>query len=162
MSASPGTATHSKRVGYFVTGSIGLLLSAAYLFLSTDYPFGTLDQPGARVWPTVVGAMTMIASLFVLWEAWRMAPTEVFELPTRAGASRVAIMVVLLVAYFAAMPYLGQWIASAIFCLLFMRLVSPLSWPRLIAASLAISTALQLIFVVLLKIPMPRGLQLGF
>jgi hypothetical protein len=66
------TSAHSKRIGYFVTGSIGLVLSAVYLLLSRDYPFGSLSEPGARVWPTVVGLMLIGASLFVLWEAWRM------------------------------------------------------------------------------------------
>lgn len=157
MSTPSTTATHSKRIGYFVTGAIGLLLSVVYLVLSADYPFGTMDQPGARVWPTLIGLMMVIASLFVLWEAWRMAPTEVFELPAGAGARRVVIMIVLLLAYFGSMDYLGQFISSAIFCVLFMRLVSPLSWPRLIVASLGIAVGLQLIFVVLLKIPMPHG-----
>ena len=155
------TSSHSKRLGYFVTGAVGLVLSTVYLLLSREYAFGTMDQPGARVWPTVVGLMLVVSSLFVLWEAWRMAPSERFELPAGAGAWRVAIMIVLLVGYFFSMEYLGQFLSSLAFCVLFMRLVSPLSWPRILAVSLAIALALQAIFVMLLKIPMPKGF-LGF
>ncbi|MBG9386396.1 tripartite tricarboxylate transporter TctB family protein [Caenimonas aquaedulcis] len=158
MTPQAATAMHNKRVGYFVTGGIGLLLSAVYLLLSREYPFGTLDEPGARVWPTVVGCMVIAASLAVLWEAWWMPPTEQFEMPAGGGAKRVVIMIVLLVLYFGTMEYLGQLVSSAIFCLLFMRLVSPLSWPRMVVASLCIAIGLQLVFVVLLKIPMPKGL----
>jgi len=158
MKTQPAFSSHSKRIGYFVTGAIGLLLSAAYLLLSRDYPFGSMDQPGARVWPTVVGLMMIVASLFVLWEAWWMQPTDQFELPAGAGAKRVALMIVLLVGYFAALEYVGQLISSAIFCVLFMRLASPLSWPRLIVASLALAGGLYLVFVVLLKIPLPKGI----
>jgi putative tricarboxylic transport membrane protein len=141
-----------------VTGALGLLLAAGYLALSTQYSFGALYQPGARVWPTIVGLMLVAASLFVLWEAWRMAPSERFTLPAGAGAWRVVVMIALLAGYFAAMNFLGQFIASTLFCVLFMRLVSPLSWPRLVAASLAITVVLHLVFVTLLKIPMPKGL----
>ncbi len=158
MNAPSATSSHSKRNGYFVTGGIGLGLSIAYLLLSRDYSFGTMDQPGARVWPTVVGLMLVVSSLFVLWEAWWMAPAERFELPAGASAWRVATMVVLLVGYFFSMEFLGQFIASFVFCTLFMRLVSPLTWPRVVAASLAIAVVLHIIFVVLLKIPMPKGI----
>jgi hypothetical protein len=165
MDATPTTqsttAPHNKRLGYFVTGAVGLVLSAIYLFLSRDYSFGEMDQPGARVWPTVVGLMMVVSSGFVLWEGWRMSPTETFEMPSGPGAKRVVLMIVLMVAYFASMEFLGQLIASALFCVFFMRLVSPLTWPKLVAASLGISLGLYVIFVVVLKIPMPKGV-LGF
>jgi len=160
--SQPPVALHRRRTGFLVTGAAGLLLSAVYLFLSRDYPFGTLDQPGARVWPTAVGIITALSSLLVLLEGWRMPAGEVFELPSGPGARRVVLMIVLLVAYFAGMAPLGNLLASAVFCLLFMRLVSPLlPWPRLAIASVGIAAGLHLLFVVVLKIPMPRGL-LGF
>lgn len=151
------TAAHSKRIGYFVTGAAGLALALIYLWLSTEYPFGRMDEPGARVWPTIVGCMVVLASLCVLWEGWRMSPSATFELPAGPGARRVALMIVLLVGYFAAMGQVGQLAASTMFCILFMRLVSPLSWPRVVVTSVVMSAALYLVFNVLLKIPMPAG-----
>lgn len=158
MDESASTSRRSKRAGYFVTGGLGLLLSAVYLALSSAYPWGSLSEPGARVWPTVVGAMLVLASLCVLWEAWRMAPAERFELPAGPAARRVALMVLLLLAYFAALEWLGQLVASTLFCVLFMKLVSPLSWPRVIGCSITICVTLYLLFVVLLKIPLPKGI----
>ncbi len=151
-------ADHNKRIGYFVTGTIGLILSTWYLWMSREYPWGQMDQPGARLWPTIIGIMMVVASGFVLWEAWKMSPKETFEMPAGPGAIRVVIMIALMVTYFLVMEYLGQLISSFLFCLFFMRMISPLSWPRLVLAASCIAGGLYIIFDILLKIPMPKGL----
>jgi len=158
MTIQSTTRHVSMRGGYFITGTLGLLLAIAYLYLSREYTFGTMDQPGARVWPTVVGLLVVIASLCVLWEGWQMPRDATFELPAGADAMRVVYMIGLLVIYFVLMDVIGQFLASTLFCVFFMRLISPLSWPRLIAVSLGITISLYLIFITVLKIPMPKGL----
>lgn len=158
MEAPVFTHRLAKRTGYAVTGVIGLVLAGVYLALSTEYPFGTLDQPGARVWPTIVGGMVVFASLSVLWEAWRMDPAEVFELPAGANAVRVVLMIALLVGYLLALSLLGPFLAALLFTIFFMRLVSPLDWGRIVVASLAIAAVLHVIFVMGLKIPFPKGI----
>jgi hypothetical protein len=70
-------------------------------------------------------------------------------------------MIGLLAAYYFALPWLGQMVSSTLFCVLLMRVLSTISWPRIVAYSLAVSIALYLVFVHLLKVPMPRGV-LGF
>jgi len=154
-------ALHSKRVGYFVTGTIGVLLSALYLYLSDETPFGTLDQPGPRVWPTVVGCLMLLGSAFTLFEAWRMPRDHTFQLPSGAGAKRVVILILLMIGYFLLMEPLGQLFSSMLFCALMMRLISPMSWTRIVIASVSICVVMYVLFVVVLQIPMPKGV-LGY
>jgi len=158
---SDTSALHSKRVGYFVTGTIGVLLSIVYLYLSDETPFGTLDQPGPRVWPTIVGFMVLLGSAFTLWEAWRMPRDHTFVLPSGAGAKRVILLIALMVGYFLLMEPMGQLFSSILFCALMMRLISPMTWTRIIIASVSICVVMYVLFVVVLQIPMPKG-PLGY
>ncbi|MFH0882820.1 MAG: tripartite tricarboxylate transporter TctB family protein, partial [bacterium] len=59
--------------------------------------------------------------------------------------------------YILLLPWLGQLICSILFCILLLRVLSTLSWLRIVLYSLAISLTLYVAFIVLLKVPMPRG-----
>jgi len=57
-----------KRHAYLVTGGIGLVLAASYLWLSFQMPFGRLDQPGAGVFPVIVGVILVLVSMATMRE----------------------------------------------------------------------------------------------
>lgn len=147
----------SKRTAYLATGGAGTFVAVVYLGLSLQLPLGPLERPGAGVFPVIAGAVLMLASLVTLIEGWRMEASGRIELPAAAGRSRMLGLVALLLGYFLALPWAGQLIASALFCALMMRLLSDRSWPRIAAYALAIAVAVHMAFVVLLKVPMPRG-----
>lgn len=147
-----------KRKGYLVTGAGGLVLSAGYLGLSVQLPFGELARPGASLFPIMVGALLAVASLSTLWEGWRTASAEQVELPAGRDARRLLVLVGALFVYIVALPWLGQVIASSLFLVLLMRVLSDTSWIRVIAYALIISGTLYAVFVRMLSVPMPRGL----
>ena len=151
------TAAFQKRKGYLVIGGIGTLLAVGYLGLSLQLPFGQMDQPGAAVFPIIVGITLLLASLSTLWEGWRLDSALQVDLPTGTDRKRLLSLIGLLFVYFFALPWLGQIIASTLLCVLLIRLLSDLGWPRTIAYSLAISFMLYGVFVFLLKVPMPQG-----
>jgi flagellar biosynthetic protein FliP len=62
------------------------------------------------------------------------------------------------IGFLVTLPFLGLLIASTIFCVLLMRLLSDISWTLVVLISLAICTALYVVFVFALKVPMPLGL----
>ena len=152
------TTSFQKRNGYLVMGGIGLFFAAGYLGMSFQLPFGQLAQPGAGVFPVIVGVMLMLASLTTMWEGWQLDKAEQVDLPAGADRKRLLNLISLLFGYFLALPWLGQNISSALFCALLMRVLSDLGWPRIVAYSLVMSIALYVGFVVLLKVPMPRGM----
>lgn len=147
-----------KRKGYLAVGGAGLLLSAGCLGASARLPFGELARPGAGVFPLLVGVLLVIGSLSTLWEGLRTAPVEQVELPAGRDRLRLLVLLAALFVYIIALPWLGQLVASALFLILLMRVLSDVAWPRVIVYSLIISATLYAVFVRLLNVPMPRGI----
>lgn len=147
-----------KRKGYLAVGAAGLLFSAGYLGMATQLAFGEIARPGAGVFPMVVGAMLAFTSLATLWEGWRTNTGERVELPAGQDRQRLLALIGSLLLYILVLPWLGQILASTLFLILLMRVLSEVSWPRVIAYSLAISLSLYGVFVLLLNVPMPRGI----
>jgi len=147
-----------KRKGYLAVGAGGLVLSAAYLGASARLPVGELARPGAAVFPLLVGFLLVIGSLSTLWEGLRTSTAEQVELPAGRDRLRLLVLLAALFVYIVALPFLGQLIASALFLILLMRVLSDVGWPRVIVYSLIISATLYFVFVHLLSVPMPRGI----
>ena len=151
------SASLQKRNAYLVIGGGGLLLAAGYLGMAFQLPLGRLDQPGAAVFPIIVGATLIVASLATMWEGWKIDRAERAEFPAGADRKRLLGLLGLLLSYFLVLPWVGQFIGSTLFCILLMRLLSDLGWARIVAYSLALAIALHVAFVILLKVPMPRS-----
>jgi putative tricarboxylic transport membrane protein len=151
-------AALSKRQGYLIMGGGGLVAAAVYLGFSVRLPFGEMDQPGAAVFPVMVGVTLIIASLAVLWEGWHMDKGDEVAMPAGTDIRRVLILVGLLLGYLLTLPVLGQIIGSLLFCLLLMRALTRLGWMRIAAYSFMISIGLYVIFVRLLQVPLPQGI----
>jgi putative tricarboxylic transport membrane protein len=151
-------AAFQKRKGYLVMGGGGLFAAAVYLGLAFRLPFGEMDQPGAAIFPVVVGVILMVASLATMWEGWRLDRDEQVDVPAGADLRRLLSLIGSLLGYFLTLPWLGQIISSILFCTLLMRVLTDLGWTRIVAYSLMISISLYSVFVMLLKVPMPRGI----
>ena len=151
----------SKGKGYLIVGGIGLVVSIGYLVMALRLPFGRLSQPGAGVFPVFVGIALIAGSLLAMREGWSASGREKIEFPGGPDRLRVIGLVVLLLAFFAALPWLGQLVSSALFCVLLIRMLSKLSWLRTVAYALAIAVAIDVVFEIALKVPLPRGV-LGF
>jgi putative tricarboxylic transport membrane protein len=146
-----------KRNGYIVIGVGGFLFAAGYLVMSLELPFGQMDQPGAAVFPVIVSAIMMLACLLTLQEAWRMSKTLEVGLPVGTDRTRLSTMMGLLLGYIVLLPWLGQLVCSIVFFVVMLRSLSDLGWFRIAVYSLALSLALYVAFIVVLKVPMPRG-----
>ena len=151
-------AVFQKRKGYLVMGGGGLFAAAVYLGLAVRLPFGEMDQPGAAIFPVVVGVILTFASLTTLWEGRRLDRDERVEAPAGADLRRLWSLVAALLGYLVALPWVGQIISSMVFCALIMRVLSDLGWTRIVAYSLIISIGLYIVFVRLLQVPMPHGI----
>jgi putative tricarboxylic transport membrane protein len=151
------TTSIEKRTGYLVIGGIGLVLALAYLGLAFQISFGQLDQPGPGIFPVLVGVILTLASLATMWEGWQMEKAELVDFPAGADRKRILSLVALLFGYFLLLPWLGQIIAGTLFCIFLMRVLSSLGWLRIVVYSLLMSIAIYVMFVRLLKVPMPSG-----
>jgi putative tricarboxylic transport membrane protein len=146
-----------KSKGYLIIGTIGLFFSVGYLVLSFQYPMGQLEQPGAGLFPVIVAVIMMLASIATLQEGLRMDKTLHVDCPSGANRNRLLGVIGLLLVYVLILPYAGQIIVSTLFSIFLLRILSKLTWPRILTYSVVISTVLYAIFVILLKVPLPRG-----
>ncbi len=145
----------SKKKSYLSTGLFGLLLSAGYLHMSLELPMGALDEPGAGLFPILVSAIMAFASAAAMWEGYQASTSEAIEIPTGSDSARLVKLVLLLSAYFVAIPWLGYSVSSLIFCILLIRLLSDTNWVRSILYSIIMTAVVYIVFIYLLKVPMP-------
>ena len=147
-----------------VTALLALLLAAAYVTdaWQTLSP-GRWHKPGAAIFPIAVGALLAISAISVLLERHGGADQgpATFSLPAGADLRRLLLLLSAFAIYFLAMPMIGNMVASALFLLASMWLLSDdprRSVARLAIYAVAIAVTLELFFVRLLKVQMPAGL----
>jgi len=140
-------------------GIFGILLSAGYLHKTLELPMGEMDQPGAGVFPLLIAGILFVASISALWEGWQCRATAgPLDLPQGEDRVRLLKLVALLLVYFLAIPWLGFLVSSVLFCILLIRLLSDLSWQRSTAYAAIMTAVVYLIFIAILKVPMPPGI----
>ena len=146
-------------------GLLALLLAGIYAFDAWQtLSFGRWHKPGAAIFPIAVAALMALAAISVLLERHGGAVDPMpatFSLPAGADLRRLLKVMGAFALYFLAMPLLGNMIASALFLLATMWLLSDdpgksLRWLSLYAAAMALM--FELFFVRLLKVQMPTGM----
>jgi hypothetical protein len=145
-------------------GLLALLLAGTYAFDAWQtLSFGRWHKPGAAIFPIAVAALMALSAISVLLEkhggsADPMPAT--FALPDGADLRRLLSVLAAFAIYFVVMPILGNMIASALFLLASMWLLSDdpnRSIVRLAIYAVVIAIIFEWFFVRLLKVQMPAG-----
>ncbi len=146
------------------TGLLALLLAGTYAFDAWQtLSFGRWHKPGAAIFPIAVAALMALAAVSVLLEKHRGAGDPMpatYSLPAGADLRRLLSVLAAFAIYFMVMPVLGNMIASALFLLASMWLLSDdpnRSIPRLAVYAVVIAIIFEWFFVRLLKVQMPAG-----
>lgn len=147
-----------------IVGVIALLLAAVYAVDAWQtLSIGRWHKPGAAIFPIAVGLLLAISAISVLLERHGSANDPMpatFSLPAGADLRRLLMVMGAFALYFMAMPLLGNLIASALFLLATMWLLSDGAVKSLVRLTLyAVTMALmfEVFFVRLLKVQMPAG-----
>ena len=148
-----------------IVGVLALLLSAIYIAGAWQtLSMGRWHKPGAAIFPIAVGVLLAISAISVLLEKYSRAGDSMpatFSLPTGADLRRLLLVMAAFALYFLAMPILGNMIASGLFLLAAMWLLSDdpdKSVFRLALYAVVAALIFELFFVRLLKVQMPAGL----
>jgi len=149
----------AKWKAYLWMGALGILLSGSYLWGALQLPFGRPAQPGAGLFPVVVGVILLMASLATIWEGLRMVrhANEV-DFPAGTDLVRLSKLIVYLAGYFILLPLLGFPLASVIFCTFLIHALSDVSWLRCAVYAILMAASATYLFVHLLNVPLPRGI----
>ena len=147
-----------KRLGRVVVGVLGLAIAVGYLLVALTMPRGTESTPGPGLFPVGVGIAAIVISLLVVIEA--VTSNQVsgrVDLPTGAQRRLVIAFFVLTAVFVVLLPFLGQYVTASLYMIVMLRILSPMSWWRVIVYGVVIACGLSWIFIELLKIPLPGG-----
>ena len=147
-----------------MVGILALLLAAVYAVSAWQtLSMGRWHKPGAAIFPIGVALLLAISAVSVLLERHRGASDATpatFSLPAGANLRRLLLVMAAFAIYFMAMPVIGNMIASALFLLATMWLLSDKSDKSLLRLTLyavAMALTFEVFFVRLLKVQMPAG-----
>jgi len=117
----------------------------------------TSDGPGSGYFPFLIGVITTVASLGILYESvlGKNRNTEIFV--DSVQLRRVLSVLVPAIVYVFAVNFLGLYVASAIYIALFMIVLGKYSAIKSVIAALVVNTLFFFMFEVWFKVPLFKG-----
>lgn len=141
-----------------ISGIVFMLIGAAVLVASLNYPVGTLQKPGGGFFPLLAAALLVGLSAVFTFQSFVRRPVVV---PAVEGSSksralrRIAFGVAALVAYRYLIPVVGFAPSTALFIFALSRYLEHASWTRSSIFAAAAAAASYYLFQVVLRIQMP-------
>lgn len=130
--------------------------SALYLVQAARLPLGSVEQPGAGLFPLLVGAFLLAASAAHLLQDLRRSPGTPL-LPSAETGRRVMGVVAALGAFCLLLPWLGYGVTALGLLLAILRLFGLARWGMTAAVALVATVASYYLFAVVLGVPLPAG-----
>jgi len=130
--------------------------SALYLVQAARLPLGSVEQPGAGLFPILVGASLLaVSAAHLLQDLRRSSGTQ--PLPPAGTGRRVMGVVAALGAFCLLLPWLGYAVAALGLLLAILRLFGLARWGMTAAVALVATVASYYLFAVVLGVPLPAG-----
>jgi putative tricarboxylic transport membrane protein len=141
-----------------VAGGVFVALGLVVLAVSGDLPFGTLSFPGAGMMPKLLAGLLIVFGLLIVLRAGESMPLAALSWRDVPHAARIIAVTAIAIALY---QTLGFLLTMAL--LLFTLIFGAERRHPLAAAAFAVGavTLSYLLFAVLLKAPLPRGV-IGF
>ncbi|MGW8313162.1 MAG: tripartite tricarboxylate transporter TctB family protein [Desulfuromonadales bacterium] len=137
-----------------IFGIIFLTIAVGYAYVAfaiIEAPF-QYDPLGPESWPQILAVCAILCGLYLL-----IRPDKISFEASGQTVLRIAIVVVLLVAYAYFFEILGFIVATAIFCAIFSRLFGA-TYKETILFGLASGVLGHVLCVILLDLNLPKGL----
>jgi len=145
--------------GRLIAAAVPLVVGAAALVNSILLGIGSLTDPGAGLWPAGASCLMILGSVLLL-ARWRsIKDGESFD---RSGLLTIGLALVFAGIYVILFGGWGTWPgtgfewATALMLALWLRLIGRESWLMTAAVSIGVTAALHLLFIELLKAPIPH------
>ncbi|MGE8364326.1 tripartite tricarboxylate transporter TctB family protein [Cupriavidus sp.] len=134
------------------------LMAGALVVIWSNYTIGAgwaADGPEAGYFPLRVGAIILVCSLAVAWQALRGGERKTFA--TWQQLKQVSVILAPLTVYVGLIGVLGVYLASSIFIVGFMVAIGKSAWWRALLIGLGINVVLFWIFEIQFRVPLPKG-----
>ena len=135
---------------------IGILLT----FGASRYEIGRFAQPGPGFFPLGLGLLLVLLSVIVIVGELKKSAfdSQKYLLPISDGWKKVVYTVAILFVAAFFFEKVGYLLTFFFLVLLLMRVVGGQSWKTTLLVAFCATLGAHLIFVILLKQPLPRGL----
>jgi putative tricarboxylic transport membrane protein len=117
---------------------------------------GTMKHPGPGFLPFGLACILIVLALALIISQWKKGSGKTPFWPGRAWL-RPLLGIGAFVLYAFLNVYTGFLLTTFIFLILWMWFIEKISWFRIIAVSIAVTTVLYLIFGYFLEVPLPGG-----
>ncbi len=145
-------------LGGFFFLSVGIIF-AVY---ARSVDIGTLDEPGPGFLPLWAGVLLgLLSAALILKTVFKKFEAGAPFFPESDSWKRVGMIVLSLVAYNFLLKPLGFILVTFLFVAFLVKCIFPQTWLKTFAIATLSTAAVQLIFVNLLELRLPKGL-LGF
>jgi hypothetical protein len=115
------------------------------------------DGPEAGYFPFRIGLLICICSAVVFGQALMRFRTDRKMFVSREQLGQVMVILLPSAVYVVGVWWIGIYVSSALFILLFMKVAGHYSWLRSVVVGLAVSVTAFVLFEIWFKIPLPKG-----
>jgi putative tricarboxylic transport membrane protein len=157
------TRTGPSRADLIVVGAVTALGVLYTTRTVLDYSFGSLSAPGAALFPAVTGVLLLLgiagASLGMMMKKTGGAVELDEEGLERDPSPKLGFVglvgLAALVAYACLLPIVGSAIATLVLTATIAWAAGQRTWWKIASVAVAISLVMQIIFVVVMRMPLP-------
>lgn len=140
--------------------SIILLIVSGYVwFTANGYPERTGSGPGPNFFPQMAAIiLAFLAILLFFQKTLRNEESEVDNIPfEKSHVKRFVLIFVALIALISFATYIGFFVASAIFIIVWMFLMKERRWKFMLILSISFSLGITIVFEFFLGVQVPHG-----
>ena len=142
-------------------GIVVLLTGVVFLLYNMKYSPGQWANPGAGVFPLMVGGVWVVLAVWHLVSVLRKhkAPArETLQESETKGRTKALFMIGALVFYLLIVKWAGFFVTTFLFVVICGRLAGAREWGRPLALSIGINLFCYLLFGMWLKLSFPKGI----
>ena len=141
-----------------ISGLFWLCLGLLISLWSTAYRIGNIADPGPGFMPLLLGLLLIVLSFVLLVQAKRRAPQTPAPSLLQGGWKKVVYTVSIIVLATFLFERLGYLITFFLLLILLIRGAGPQRWRTTLLIAFFSALSVYLIFVLLLKQQLPKGL----
>ncbi|WP_158228386.1 tripartite tricarboxylate transporter TctB family protein [Pseudonocardia sp. MH-G8] len=156
------TTMDGVRRGRMIVGTVVLIAGLAYTVHAFSLPLGTMAQPGAALFPLIVGVATIVISILTIGEA-RFTTKVTGEVGRPApGRTRVVLaMSGAIVGYLLLLPFIGPYLGAGLFgAVAVLLLRDGVRWKSVLYGA-ALGLLITYVFIELLGVRLAAGSLTG-
>lgn len=143
----------------FVAVAFWLAVGLSFTVWSATYPIGSLYRPGPGFVPLILGILLIFLSFVLLKKAINSRSSQNVTFASSAsGPKKVAYTALILILSAVLFETIGYLLTIFLLVALLMRAVEPQSWRATLLTAFSAASAIYLVFDLLLKQPLPRGM----